>query len=130
MMTGDEIVELLPKIEFGSNGNIQYAINLECLCDGDKWETSNKQFVDIFADISKGKTYRIKSVPKYVPFTFEDAELFWLKRIHKRDKAYIATIIDYDDKNIFIYGEDVSFKDLLDEYEFVPDGSPAGRLVE
>ncbi len=131
MMSREEIIDLLQGAKFELVGNYEMSRNL-MFCNKDAvWTESNKSLNDIMVAIGAGYDYRIKPEPKYVPFTFEDAGLFWLKRIkRKAHKSYTATITAYDGEKIYFDDAGVSFEELLSEYEFVPDGSPAGRLVE
>lgn len=72
--------------------------------------------------------YRVKEEskqPKYVPFTFEDAEHLIGKPVkHKKDSW--VEIITYCNKN---ETSSCMYEDLLRDYTFL-DGSPCGKLKE
>lgn len=69
--------------------------------------------------------YRVKPEPKYVPFSFEDAEFLIGKIIRRRVKNLIISIYYCDDER----ASGISYKDLLENYTFL-DGSPCGKLKQ
>lgn len=126
-MTREEIIELLQKIKCDEKG---HSTNLEYYSTTyNEWNPVAEDLAGTLLDISDGVEYRIKPEPKYVPFAFEDAELFWLKRIkRKNNKSFVTTILAYDDRNVYFDDDSVTYEQLLSDYEF-NDGTPAGRLV-
>lgn len=75
--------------------------------------------------------YRIKpkSKPKYVPFTFEDAELFMNRIVIAKDKSCKAVITYSDDEDVLLGTVGRDYKYLLEDFTFL-DGSPCGKEVE
>lgn len=74
--------------------------------------------------------YRIKpeSESKYVPFTFEDAELFMSRIIIAKDKSCKA-VITYSDKwGVVLLVSEISYIHLFENFTFL-DGSPCGKEV-
>ena len=76
-----------------------------------------------------GNEYRIKPKPKYVPFTFEDAEEFMNKTVIAKDKSRYGVITYVKDEVVVIGRSSRSYKWLFDEFTFL-DGSPCGKEVE
>jgi len=76
-----------------------------------------------------GNEYRIKPKPKYVPFTFEDAELFMNRVVIAKDKSCKAVITYSDDEGVLLHSVEKSYKYLFERFTF-PDGSPCGKEVE
>ena len=74
------------------------------------------------------RDYRVKKepkYPKYIPFTFEDAEHLIGKPVkHKKDSW--VEIITYCNKN---ETSSCMYEDLLRDYTFL-DGSPCGKLKQ
>ena len=86
--------------------------------EGDTWTTAiTPQFND------ERYVFRVKPEPKYIPFTFEDREVFrgkWVRR--KKDNAeFIIHIISRN------YVNGYSYEEAYIELEFI-DGTPFGKL--
>ena len=73
--------------------------------------------------------YRIKPKPKYVPFTFEDAELFMNRVVIAKDKSCKAVITYADGEDVLLCSYRKSYQYLFESYTFI-DGSPCGKEVE
>ena len=73
--------------------------------------------------------YRIKPKPKYVPFTYEDAELFMNRIVISKDKSCKAVITYSDNEDVLLGTVGRNYKHLLENYTFL-DGSPCGKEVE
>ena len=78
--------------------------------------------------------YRIKpKEPKYVPFTFEDRDLFMGKQIRLERAKEMYTITHCNDAGVgwptFNKSDSISFKNGLERLTF-SDGTPFGKLVE
>lgn len=75
--------------------------------------------------------YRIKpeSESKYVPFTFEDAELFMSRTVIAKDKSCKVVITYSDNEDVLLGTVGRNYKHLLENYTFL-DGSPCGKEVE
>ena len=76
-----------------------------------------------------GNEYRIKPNPKYVPFSFEDAELFMSRTVTAKDKSCKAVITYSDDEDVLLGTVGRDYKYLLEDFTFL-DGSPCGKEVE
>ena len=76
-----------------------------------------------------GNEYRIKPKPKYVPFTFEDAELFMNKTLIAKDKTCSGVITYAHNEGVEVGKYKTDYKSLFDDYTFI-DGSPCGKEVE
>ena len=73
--------------------------------------------------------YRIKPKPKYVPFTFKDAELFMNRVVIAKDKSCKAVITYSDNEDVLLGTVVRNYKHLFENYTFL-DGSPCGKEVE
>jgi len=115
-MTQKQVIKWWNEIEAFKNGK---EIEMKQNCD--EWVINrNPMFTDEFE-------YRVKPEPKYVPFTFEDAEFLIGKVIKTKSGKVIKTIVGVspdgvDCGNTFSY-----FNHLLHHYTFL-DGSPCGKL--
>lgn len=72
--------------------------------------------------------YRITHIPKYVPFTFEDREIFRGKWItNEKEGEFLITYIGLEhvgtDSNGYTYQE------LFENWTFI-DGTPCGKLQQ
>ena len=86
-------------------------------------------WVDVDNPTFLGKSeYRIKPEPKFVPFTFEDAENLVGKVLRKKYGDSIELIVRCNSYGCFVLHEVVIFQELLEHYTFL-DGSPCGKLV-
>lgn len=100
--------------------------------DTDKW-IYNDNKPAIYSWNWQHYDYRIKPESHYVPFTFEDRELFrgkWV-RLKAQDKHH-AHEFQINDIGINGVGPDIIFAcwdALYKDYEFF-DGTPCGKLVQ
>ena len=69
-----------------------------------------------------------EDAPEYIPYTFEDAELFIGKVIKNKKGTAVSMITGLNTKFINIYNSDIGFNYLLDNYTFL-DGTPCGKLI-
>ncbi len=73
--------------------------------------------------------YRIKPQPKYVPFTFEDWELFLGKTVFGKSEKNCCGIINYCDTEVVLFGTRYhNYYDFFHLFTF-PDGTPCGKLA-
>lgn len=68
--------------------------------------------------------YRVKPEPKYVPFTYEDANELIGKAVKHKSLNYVELIKFISDTHV----GDISFVELFQYYTFL-DGTPCGKLV-
>ena len=126
-MTRKLAKELLPIIKAYSEGK-----DIQCK-HKDDIDTSNK-WVD--ANYPNWNTeyviYRIKPEPKYIPFTFEDRNMFKDRWIYSKEYENLTKIIHIEDDSVRSVtigtGDDFSYSELLNLYTF-EDGTPCGKLV-
>lgn len=88
-----------------------------------QWEDEVHPFFNLSVD-----KYRVKPEKEYIPFTFEDRELFrdkWLRR--KSDKAEFRPSEIYLKSIYFQAGNGIEYPDALRKFEFL-DGTPFGKL--
>lgn len=88
--------------------------------DGKVWHHVNIPFWN-WNDVD----YRVKEKPKYVPFSFEDAEFLIGKTVRCKSQDYVALIISVTKDGTSVD----DFKPLLDDFTFL-DGSPCGKLKQ
>lgn len=107
----------------------------------DEWEASGKTKTVQYRDFStKGEwvdlhnkvvtweedsEYRFKPELEYVPFAFEDYELFFGKTIKSKDGSRIAMITSVSNND----SSPTQLEHLFDTYTFL-DGTPFGKLVQ
>jgi len=117
-MNQKQAKELLPFITaFAEGKEIEWF-------DGIKWVSlPNPNWENLYTPI-----VRIKPEPKYIPFTFEDAEFLIGKLIKDKHTNSIFIIIGVNAVGIMITIDNyISFKNLLENYTFL-DGSPCGKI--
>lgn len=100
---------------------------------GEDIQCRHKTIIDIWQDTdmpawNESYEYRIKPKTKYVPFTFEDAELFMNRILIAKDKSRYGVITYAKDEVVVIGRSSRSYKWLFDEFTFL-DGSPCGKEV-
>lgn len=120
MMTPDEMIAVIQAHKEGKQ--IQYFCEFT-----NKWEDVNNPCWDFNSII-----YQIKPEspqPKYIPFTYEDAEQLIGKAV-KDSKGLISLITDLDDDIIWMSERPNTLKNLFKDYTFFPSGEPCGKLVE
>ena len=113
-MNISEAVTLLPFIKAFSEGK-----NIQVYDRYYGWVDVGNEILNI------NRTYRISSEKTLIPFNLDDRELLrdkWVKKKNDTHEIKI-TYIDYIGVN------DITYKELLDEYVFI-DGEPCGKYVE
>ena len=127
-MTKETASELAKIFQAYSEGK-QIQINKHS--NDNEWDDINVISVDIYTKyLFEGIRLRIKPESKYIPFTFEDRDLFkdkWMQRHGRQNLVRICTItkneVFWDRNNSCTYSE------LLARFEF-EDGSPCGKLIK
>lgn len=124
-MTTDRAKQLLPVIQaYAQNKSVQYKEQ-----NTDKWITILPPFTASWSD---KYDYRIKPEPKYIPFTFEDRDMFKDRWIYSKEYGNLTKIIHIEDDSVRSVtigtGDDFSYSELLNLYTF-EDGTPCGKLV-
>lgn len=72
--------------------------------------------------------YRIKPQPTYIPFTFDDRDLFRDKWIRVKGCMPESKIVDFDTNGICFKGKKfTTYEELFNDFEFI-DGSIFGKL--
>ena len=124
-MTRERARELLPIMKAYSEGK-----DLQC-----KYKTDGptNPWVDaLYPTFSSDLTYRVKPEPKYIPFTFEDRNVFKDRWIYSKEYGNLTKIIHIEDDSVRSVtigtGDDFSYSELLNLYTF-EDGTPCGKLV-
>ena len=127
-MTREEAKEFLPIIEAFSEGKtIQYRYKGRNIWEDDGKMKSNLNF------LASTYEYRIKPESKYVPFTYEDRELFrgkWIKNKQSGDELLIVVI--NSNNSVSGFTNQISTVPLKDGFMYwcFLDGTPFGKLVE
>lgn len=76
--------------------------------------------------------YRIKPQPEYVPFTWEDRDLFrdkWIRLKNAENEHKINFIGSSDNVSCSNWKEPMTLIDLFKSHEFI-DGTPFGKLKQ
>lgn len=64
----------------------------------------------------------------YVPFTYDDAELFLGKIVKKNKDNYTLLIIGANEQGVILTNDFYYYKDLFETFSFL-DGKPCGKLL-
>lgn len=98
MMTKDEVIELLQKVEFDEN---DYVTNVEWQMENGSWTSESCDGLsDILSWIADNHTYRIKGKPKVRPYEAKDW-LCFLNKVWLNKDLETVLIIGYN-KHILI----------------------------
>lgn len=73
--------------------------------------------------------YRVKPEPKYVPFSFEDANDLMGKVIKKMDGTHVQKIVQLNRDYVFAGVGIMDYEWLLKYYTFL-DGTPCGKKAQ
>ena len=124
-MTRERVIGLLPILKAYSEGK-----DLQCR---HKTDGPNIPWVDaLYPAFSSDLIYRVKPEPKYIPFTFEDRDMFKDRWIYSKEYGNLTKIIHIEDDSVRSVtigtGDDFSYSELLNLYTF-EDGTPCGKLV-
>lgn len=124
-MTRERARELLPIMKAYSEGK-----DLQCKHKTHSpdipWENA------LYPTFSSDLIYRVKPEPKYIPFTFEDRDMFKDRWIYSKEYGNLTKIIHIEDDSVRSVtigtGDAFSYSELLNLYTF-EDGTPCGKLV-
>lgn len=117
-MSIDEMIEVLHAFKDGKEIEYFYA--------NKKWVDVDTNFTQF--DFSEGE-YRIKPQPEYVPFTWEDRDLFRGKWVRWKFENKEFTIDCIEERGLCFSGELFTWDRLFKGLEFI-DGSVFGKLKQ
>jgi hypothetical protein len=106
---------------------------ITAFAEGKKVRTRDKGTQDEWIEIKgepswyPNQEYDVMPEPKYVPFTFEDAEVFVGKTVIAKDKSCGGVITYFNKSKMLIGVFDTKYNVLLRDYLFL-NGSPCGKL--
>ena len=121
-MTREEAKQLLPIITaFAEGKKIQYNLNTI------GWGDIGKH--DLLDFSGSPKNYRIKPEPKYIPFTFEDRELFRDKWVRTKTHSKEFKITGMSRGTVGTEKTNLTYSEAFAYLEFL-DGTPFGKLAE
>ncbi len=93
--------------------------------NGGAWATAKTPNWNFFDN-----KYRIKPQPEYVPFTWEDRDLFRDKWIRVKGCMPESKVISFSYEGIYLNGGKlISYEELFKGCEFI-DGAPFGKLKQ
>lgn len=125
-MTRERARELLPIMKAYSEGK-----DLQCK-HREEPDVYNDWTDALYPNWNYDLIYRVKPEPKYIPFTFEDRNMFKDRWIYSKEYGNLTKIIHIEDDSVRSVtigtGDDFSYSELLNLYTF-EDGTPCGKLV-
>jgi len=135
-MTKEQVIELLRKVEFNENGNVENVQvknlipNYYYLPEYREWEDFTQSFDFLLSEIIEGKQFRIKPQKQYRPYT--EVSVDWVGKT-LIDKTNINVngylIIKVKDTTVWISDCIYGLKDMLEIFTWL-DGTPFGEEVE
>lgn len=118
-----ELAEVL--IAYAEGKTIQY----NSIEDSLRWKDVRDLTTGFVTNFNIGIwTFRIKSEPKLVPFTFEDNLLFKDKWVKSNTTKRLFRIISVIEDGFFLLNERITFDNLLKYYKFEDDSS-CGKYI-
>lgn len=120
-MTRDRAKELLPVIKgFAEGRDVEYFSEMK-----NKWLSCDED-----PDWYDDESYRLKELPVYAPFSYQDIDNLrgkWVK--NNFDVEHMTTKIHPNSSRPIYNGEWYSFEELFHRFTFL-DGTPCGKLKE